>query len=217
MNITKQQLAILGVVGICFATPALSADWSGVYGGAHVGALYGKNHAIFNGYNRGASPHISGKIGGVQVGYNHDFENFIIGIEGDVSYSDSNGSTSCPSSSWTCKANVNKMFSLRPRVGAKVGDFLVYGTAGYARAEVRVRAENWNKSIQYGTRAWHKGLTYGAGVEYLLPAEDSFSKTSIRLEYRLTSLSKGSHDVVDGTMTAAPKLRSATLGVNFHF
>eukprot|EP01036_Dinobryon_divergens_P051150 gene51150-68474_t len=98
-NIMKK-LLLTTVAAFGLATPAFAADipaagepvapayiapaafnWSGPYIGVHLG--YG-----FNGEFNDAIDGASGFVGGLQAGYNVQFDPLVVGIEAEISYTD---------------------------------------------------------------------------------------------------------------------------------
>src|SRR5262249_10263930 len=88
------------------ATPALAADlpvkapvapvatvynWTGIYGGLHVGYGYGVKD-----WDQTQAYEAKGVLGGGQIGVNQQIGNWVIGIEADASWSDIKGSQSLP-------------------------------------------------------------------------------------------------------------------------
>lgn len=218
MTVSMRKLVALVLVGGVFSSPVLSAEWSGGYGGIHVGKLKGKSNAHYDTSGNGFDHQVSGTTYGAQLGYNFELKGFVLGIEGDYSVSGTSGTTACPNPAWTCSSEINRLFSIRPRVGAKVDDFLLYGTAGFALGSVKGQSESPAGNIYSEGFKQKNGWTYGVGTEYLLPEAYSFGKTSIRLEYRYTSLGESAHEVFPGHHHIIHnKLRSATIGANFHF
>ena len=96
--------------------PRLTADWTGAYVGAGLG--WGRSAS-------GASG--SGAIGGLHLGYLHDFGGFAAGVEG--SYDAARIQTGLG-------GRIDQVGRLGVRAGATAGDLFVYGTAGATRARV---------------------------------------------------------------------------------
>jgi outer membrane immunogenic protein len=90
-----------------FEQPApLGTSWSGFYIGGNLGAAFDTN----------SSDDDAQFIGGVHTGYNWQMGSWLVGVEGDVDFSD----------------NINFLASARGRLGWALGDWLLYGTAGVA-------------------------------------------------------------------------------------
>lgn len=96
----------------------MTGDWTGFYGGAQIG--YGDVQDDLEG---------DGAIGGVHAGYRHDFGRFVAGAEADYDVADIDlgGGDS-----------LDGVARLKLQGGYDLGDALVYGTAGVARANASV-------------------------------------------------------------------------------
>jgi outer membrane immunogenic protein len=181
-------------------------DWSGAYAGFNVGYGWGRSTdtavlaALFTdtvGLN------MNGVLGGAQVGYNLQRQNWVVGIETDIQGSNQKGihSFTCPAGQ--CTAVLVQQFfifpgpavsvassqqldlfgTIRARAGiAAVPEVFLYATGGFAYGQVHsesnlagaVRQENINP-----------GWTLGAGVEGAVGGG-----WSVRLEYLHLDLGK---------------------------
>jgi opacity protein-like surface antigen len=172
---------------------AAPANWSGLHIGTHTGAATGATEfpdvpglaSIF-----GDRVRTIGSIGGVQVGYDHQFNSIVLGIEADVSAAGLDGTNTCFAfsgnfSSANCRARIDALGSVTGRLGwAAGGDgrTLLYlrGGAAWAHDKIDITI---NDSFVFppviaGTSVVRWGWTLGAGVEYALsPA------WSAKLEY----------------------------------
>lgn len=120
----------------------------------------------------------SGFVGGGQVGYNWQTGALVLGIETDIDFFRSRGSGSkavAPVSGTfgtvtvTDNMSTDWLFTLRPRVGWAVNNWLFYGTGGLAVSNLKsdwtfaeTRFGNIAAGSVSGTKA---GWTVGAGVE----------------------------------------------------
>lgn len=123
---------------------------------------------------------LEGFVGGVHAGYNWQPDSFVLGIEGDIEYSDMDGDTDTPFG--TIKEDIDWIGSLRLRAGFAMDRALIYATGGLAVGEVDMRISD----VDFGSNdatdtAW--GWTIGAGIEYAITDDLSAS-----LEYRYTDL-----------------------------
>ena len=149
--------------------PVFVPTWAGFYIGGHLG--YGEgtsdyrqdvdifsNAAIavfppnYNIFRDSVSP--SGVIGGVQGGYNWQMNNFVLGIEGDISFADWGASSTVFDTNagdlggpygddrayGTSSTDIDFLASVRGRVGYAMDSVLIYGTGGVAWAEGDARA-----------------------------------------------------------------------------
>jgi len=160
----KLALALLAVAA--FGGQALAADmavkappppppplpsWTGFYIGGDVGGAWadssggtifndgGTLFASANSFNR------SGFIGGVYAGYNWQVANWVLGIEGDWSWTSNNGGNFCRGTDFVSAACVDNgrgfvavnahndwVATLRGRLGYSFGSVMLYGTGGAA-------------------------------------------------------------------------------------
>ena len=170
---------------------APSWSWTGFYLGAHLGAgsassqfSDSRGSSIYGGTVR--SPAF---LGGGQAGYNWQIpnSNFVLGVEGDVSGSISDGSATCLASSGffisaNCRVHQGLGGSLTGRVGwaaGAQGRTLIYAKGGGAVLQERIDITSnrliFPATTFDGTR-W--GWTVGGGVERAITPAWSF-----RLEY----------------------------------
>jgi opacity protein-like surface antigen len=91
------------------ATPVAHYNWTGVYVGGVIGADAGWSRENFGGvYNpavftaatgvggvNDVGPNPKGLLGGVEVGYNYQFGQWVVGVEADATDSSTKGSTAC--------------------------------------------------------------------------------------------------------------------------
>lgn len=96
------------------ATP----NWTGLYGGAQLG---------YNNLDSNISGNDDSIIGGLIVGYDYDFGEFVLGGGLDYDFTDATVSEA-PNPSVT----LENIFRAKLRAGYKLGDGLIYGTGGYA-------------------------------------------------------------------------------------
>ena len=141
-------------------------SWTGFYVGGNAGYGWGDRGATFTpgdplssidtcqGFNGGTCPpptsfSVSGALGGVQVGYNRQFDqNWLAGIEADFDGSWIKGTGTSnfilgnfiaggKASSFVADQNVKWFGTIRGRLGfLPANNMLVYGTAGFAYGRV---------------------------------------------------------------------------------
>src|SRR5258708_38666727 len=130
-------------------------NWTGLYVGVHVGGGWA---------DLGVGDTGSGFIGGGQIGYNYQINQWVWGLEADVSGSGikNNLATFGP---FTANFNWNSLTTLTPRFGYAFDNWLVYGKVGGAWADVSVsvNAPFGFSSSAGGTAS---GWVVGVGTEY---------------------------------------------------
>ncbi|ODT12619.1 MAG: hypothetical protein ABS35_39730 [Kaistia sp. SCN 65-12] len=181
------------------AAPAF--NWTGFYLGVHAGA------AIVDGdlnYFDGSSfsDTSTGFIGGVQAGYNWQFDSLVIGAQTDFAYTSAKFSDDVTD----YEAKLEWLGTTTARVGYAVDNFLLYGKGGvaYGQAKIEDTLNNVDDS------KWHVGWTVGAGAEY------AFTQNITGLiEYNYVDL--GSEDFIDGDLSADLTTHVIKAGLNYKF
>jgi outer membrane immunogenic protein len=152
------------------AMAAAPYDWNGVYVGALATYGFARSHhcdtaACPDNPITGSGPIVngSGLGGGVTIGFNHTFNNFLLGAEGDYSFTGFNGSS--PSQTTPgygcgpgCITNVTALGTARIRVGLPMNNVLPYLTGGLAISNV-------HGELIRGSDTTFLNATAGGGVE----------------------------------------------------
>src|SRR5579859_7915580 len=182
-------------------------DWSGPYIGLHAGYGWGRESddqsRLFpltqptptaTGTQANDKFDLSGFIGGAHAGYNYQINQFVIGVEGDIDYSNLNGSAHAvyPGGiARTLKLKTEWQGSARARFGYAFDNILVYATGGLAVANAKLSTAGAHSSNT------HVGWTAGLGAEY------AFTQNWIgRLEVRYSDFGKKGYDTPDGRVKA---------------
>jgi outer membrane immunogenic protein len=151
--------------------PAQSFNWTGFYVGLTGGAATGDMDLFAVGdFEDGTfSISSSGFIGGVQVGYNWQFENnFVLGAVADISASNY-GSSIETEGFELFDLELKYLGTVRARAGYAWDRALVYAHGGFAYGKVEA-----SSTFEGDISANHSGWTIGAGVEYALTDKISF-------------------------------------------
>jgi outer membrane immunogenic protein len=147
--------------------PEPAFSWTGLYLGGVVGYGWGDVDTDTTSFDA------DGFLGGVYTGYNYQFpNNVVVGIEGDVTYHDQDGS-----GAGGVSANTDWNGTLRPRLGYAFDRFMPYITGGLAVGNVEASEPGDSDS---GTAV---GWTAGAGIETAIT-----DNVTARVEYRYTDL-----------------------------
>ncbi len=191
-----------------YAEPASAFNWTGFYAGINAGYAWGDSHfstqTVFSpiGYFATSSvPAIAaignqfantdGFTGGGQVGYNWQYNNFVLGFETDFQYYGLSGGARgaslypcCAPTGFSVSSNVRTdwLFTARPRIGYAFDNWLVYATGGLALTELKGAfafsdsfASAFESASVSDTRV---GWTVGGGVEYAF-----YGPWSVKVEY----------------------------------
>jgi outer membrane immunogenic protein len=225
----KALVAAIGLVAVA-GTPALAADlgrpytkapamvapinnWTGFY----LGAMGG-----YASENAGALA-LKGGFGGGTIGYNWQASNWVFGIEADAA-------AASIRESFTASALVNSVLvtasesakidtlgTVRGRIGVAFDQVLLYGTGGYAWADLKVRgaATAGAVSVSVADSKVLSGWTVGAGVEWMFAP-----RWSLKGEYLFRSFGGETffaRSLPPGVRTGTLDINSGQVGVNYHF
>lgn len=191
-----------------------SGDWTGFYIGGNVGYGFADHDATLTVFSPAGAPlptnfplkyglEPEGAFGGAQIGYNHQIDRIVLGVEADIQGSDINdrsttsfvnpGNPNVISSfDYTAKLDVDWFGTVRGRLGYALENTLVYVTGGYAYGEVSYSAlydfPPPGPGQSFGTAKFNDtedGYVLGAGIEH------AFCKDfSLKFEYQYIDLGK---------------------------
>ena len=132
-----------------------TSNWSGVYIGGFFGGAYGRTDVAFVNAPTptSSSPYVFGPLGGFELGYNYQVNNWVFGLEGDFGGASLRGGRTCGNDDGTgnvtgfnsfyqtCNDRMNWMGTLAARLGYASGRTLYYVKAGGAVADGRVKID----------------------------------------------------------------------------
>ncbi len=135
-------------------------NWTGFYLGINGGGGWGRSQ--WDGVDKFATS--GGLIGGT-IGYNWQFGQAVVGIEGDIDWSGIRGSTNnlCPLG---CETRNHWLATTRGRIGYAFDRFLPYLTAGLAFGDINATTPGFP-----GGSITTAGWTVGGGLEFGILAE----------------------------------------------
>jgi outer membrane immunogenic protein len=202
--------------------PQAATTWTGFYIGVNGGYAGDQFRYPFSGYDdRDGRTLISGQgdasltsggfVGGIQAGYNWQFDpSWLVGLEADIDATSITGKVNANASglylgnpvsgSLNLESQQQYLGTVRARFGYLVTQhFLLFGTGGLAYGDVKSSAslaasESGNAVLgpyDYSKTTTHFGWTLGAGVEYMINKNWSF-----KTEYMYVDL--GTKDVANG-------------------
>ena len=187
--------------------------WSGVYAGFHAGGAWADTGWAFpfvETYNTAPWQHFStkpqGAIVGGQLGYNHQFGAFLIGAE--ISFAGSNMTetlsgpvaTAFPDDAF--RTHLSDLFTTVARFGLTIDRVMLYGKAGYANANVDLKANSGLPvpGISAHTSSHDDGWVIGGGIEYRAMRSFIFG-----IDYNYVTLSSGRFTgTTGGTVPGSP-------------
>jgi outer membrane immunogenic protein len=209
-------------------------NWTGFYIGGNVGYSWGRSSdtsTLANGagavlFTTGAGANMDGVIGGGQIGYNWQVQNWVWGLEADIQGSDQKGGRDylCPTGVCTPPFGVLAVFpgpavpvaldqklewfgTVRGRVGVlATPQVLFYATGGLAYGGVNTSAVIGAGAFGFNANDTRVGYTVGAGVEGAIGGN-----WTAKLEYLYMDLGRTS-----GTfLTTIPALGGGVLSHNY--
>jgi len=184
-----------------FVPPPFS--WSGFYLGVNGGGGFGTST-----WDTAGSINTSGGLVGGTIGYNYQFNHFVIGAEGDIDWASISGTTTtlaCPAG---CKTGDSWLSTARGRIGYAADRFMPYITGGGAFGNI-------NASSPFGSAsATNAGWTVGAGLEFAF-----YGNWSAKAEYLYVSLGKFNCGIACGVAPDNVSFNTNLVraGINYHF
>lgn len=190
---------------------APTQDWSGFYLGLQGGYDWGKSQHIANGI---PTPKFSmdGFLGGATVGFNHQTDRLVLGIESDISLAGIHGRDSLPSTCLgVCNTSIDWLGTVRGRAGFSADKLLVFATGGLAVGGVDAELKF---AAGFGRKKTKLGWTVGGGAEWAVSPN-----ISVKAEYLYVDLGRVSYSFIPGTTVTASARNNhiARLGFNWHF
>lgn len=210
-------------------------DWSGFYVGAHAGYGTGKARTTMNTLNAAGdmltptanvSFDADGFLGGAQVGYNFQADQFVFGVEGEYSFANIKGSFHFDPTRPEAMAGgkLSSIAAIKARAGVAFDRTLLFATAGYAMGKIESHINNYwalapAVDVATGKDTLH-GFVAGAGVEHALT-----DNISLKGEYNFYGFGRGDFNMLSSALPPGavlktePKINLHTfkVGVNFHF
>jgi outer membrane immunogenic protein len=180
-------------------------NWTGFYVGANGGGGWGGSWWD----SQSTSINLSGGQVGGTAGYNWQFGNAVLGVEGDLDWSNlsgTSGSSLCPG----CSTSDSWLSTVRGRAGYAFGSVMPYVTGGLAVGDIRATAPGLP-----GASATNTGWTVGGGIEFALPG--NWTAKAEYLHVDLGDLNCGTNcgGLPNDTVSKHDDIVRA--GLNYHF
>ncbi len=153
------------------AAPLPVFTWTGFYVGASVGTVSSMtdySSADYGSWEK-SSTQGSGALAGLGAGYNYQYGNVVVGLEGDYSFATAKSGFG-DSNYVAGESKLTGFGTLRARFGFALDRTLVYATGGLAIANLQSKTVLYNDDADCRS-AFKKasfGWTAGAGVEHAL-------------------------------------------------
>jgi outer membrane immunogenic protein len=221
-----------------FPVTEAQPDWTGLYIGAHAGGAWADWDVSIVAPGPGVlipeSASLSGAGGaaGLQAGVNYQTGDVVFGGEADVSWASLSASglfvtqkyidnAGTDGTSWLETHDLDMFGTVRGRFGVVNGNWLFYGTGGWAWAKgsnTHTVADGANPphSVTTVGANW-SGYAIGAGAEWMMS-----QNVTLKLEYLYMGFGSQTftHDINAGApdvTSASLKLQTVRVGVNYKF
>lgn len=184
-------------------------NWTGFYAGINAGYAWGTS----NWDSPGLSIAPKGWAAGLTVGYNHQIGSVVLGVEGDIDWSNVKGSTTCYTT-FSCETASRWMTTARLRGGYAIDRFLPYITGGIAYGDIK--ASTTNPAFPGASKS-KLGWTAGAGLEYAF-----LGNWTAKVEYLYIDLGKFDCStmcgpLINGANNVSFKENIVRVGLNYKF
>lgn len=181
------------------AAKAQTYNWSGIYIGANAGWMQTDSSTSWPNAASGLTQSFehsnsNGVLGG-HFGIQQQYGNVLLGLEfagsgGKNSWDAGAPNTGCPNVGFTCESStLGGLYQAGLRLGFTSGNWLLYGTGGFASGAISTRSTNRATGVLFdSTSERHNGWYLGGGVEYGLTRN-----IVLGLEYQHISLDGQRH------------------------
>jgi outer membrane immunogenic protein len=164
-------------------------NWGGVYFGINGGYGFGDSEWTTPSGGTTGDFSTSGGLVGVTVGANFQASQLVVGVEGDIDWTDIKGNLSSttfcgPGVTCTFQTENDWLGTIRGRVGYAWDRVLFYGTAGGAFGNIKPQLTGGTTAVS--TNSTEFGWTAGGGIE--VAVTENFTA---RVEYLFVDLEKG--------------------------
>jgi len=226
------------LLGVCASTliaaPALAADlpmkarpappppvfsWTGFYIGANIGGAWSNGTVTDLVTGANLSTDSSGFIGGGQIGFNYQFNTFVLGAEWDIdgtTISKTSNVVATGSGNLQASANTDWISTLAARFGFAFDHWLLYGKAGGAWVQNSATLANLTTGGSISASNTNSGWMAGVGGEWAFAPQ-----WSAKLEYDHVELDNWSFStnsiIVNDRLNVSRHIDMVKAGINWRF
>lgn len=196
-------------------------DWSGPYVGVGIGGGAGNDHDSLTPSAALAADAftLQGWAGDIYAGENWQIDQYVLGVEGDLTYANLSGSHPYEDSgnNGTLTLTTGWQGSLLGRAGIVEGPALIYATAGatVANATMHALGEFAGEPVDVWTSHTHVGGTIGVGIDYRV-TDHLIARGAVKY----TAFGPQTYDMGDSFAAPAPvqwDQTVATVGLAYKF
>jgi outer membrane immunogenic protein len=213
-------------------------NWSGFYGGINVDGSFPSSTATDltpedfafvpgNSFRPGRAPagfipgntntlHSSGFGGGVDAGYNFEFAQIVLGVEGGFDATGgSNASFNYRGASHT--SDLSSSFDALGRVGWDFGRFLPYATGGAVFGRLKNDLSDSQAPFSAGRSSSATGWAVGGGLEYAIDPHWSVKAEYLHMQFPDSNVTTTNNFGYSFDFKFRNSAQTARIGLNFHF
>ena len=202
-----------GAPEVYYPAQPLPYNWTGFYAGANIGGAWG-NGTLSDSAGASWSTENGGVAGGLQLGYNYQMSNLVIGGEWNIDWTSIGGSgpgVVVGSNVLQGSANTNWVTSVAGRLGYAADNWLLYGKGGWAWVNNSATLTDLKTGNSINMSNTNNGWMAGGGFEYALSRN-----WTARIDYEYIGLNTitGPGVLVNDQFSASRDVQMVTLGVN---
>jgi outer membrane immunogenic protein len=195
--------------------------WTGFYIGGNIGGAWASGTLTDNFTDVSFDTDHSGFIGGVQLGYNYQFRNLVIGVEWDfdwTSIGETSNSVFVPGfGTLRASADTDWITTLSARAGLTFDRWLVFVKAGGGWVQNSTSITNLDSGAVISTSRTNSGWLVGGGVEYAFNGLE-WTRWTAKLEYDFLQLSDRTATGFSGdTFTFERDIQMLKFGLSYRF
>ena len=209
------------ISGTAYGDDVAYTDWSGPYGGLIIARNMGSsaitdptNYAFFDSEDGKENLHPEGNYGGIELGFNWQYDAAVFGVEADYAFGSAKDTTA---TAYPGSVRWNDISTLRARAGYASTFGLLYLTGGLAMTDMDSKVfydplPCWDTGTACDSRL-RIGAAFGAGIETKIDQQ-----VSLKLEYNYIDFKDLTLSNNDGFFyTFQNRSDVIKLGVNYHF
>lgn len=133
-------------------------NWTGFYVGINGGGAWGRS--TWSGATGSSTANTSGGLIGGTLGYNVQLNQLVLGLEGDLDWTNTSGSINTLPCTTSCETQNSWLGTVRGRIGYAFDRFMPYITGGLAVGDIRAEQAGFG-----GAHKTKAGWTIGGGLE----------------------------------------------------
>ena len=213
--VAAADMPVRGASPFIRSAPPAAFSWNGFYVGLYGGAGWG-NHDRSNSVGLNNSYNSNGGLIGGLAGYNWQGNSpLVVGLEGDIAWANIKGDDGGAGGT-VDQSEYRWLGSVRGRIGYAFDNWLLFGTGGWAFANIR--HTNSSGTTIVATDSFdnsRSGWTVGGGIEYAVTPN-----WTTRLDYRYFDFGSYSNSApANGVFpySVGNRLQTVTVGLSYKF